>query len=123
MLHQFNQNTFGHQSLFTRAGVDYHINDKHSIGLSGFGMGGTGGGITNIGYTLTDWTSGTIIRDYTRENISANKRPGMNISLDYKWDIDTNGSNLMSSLSYSNFNMKSDEISTAGKECKTPQPT
>lgn len=33
----------------------------------------------------------------------------MNISLDYKWDIDTNGSNLMSSLSYSNFNMKSDE--------------
>jgi len=109
VLHQFNQNTFGHQSLFTRAGVDYHINDKHSIGLSGFGMGGTGGGITNIGYTLTDWTSGTIIRDYTRENISANKRPGMNISLDYKWDIDTNGSNLMSSLSYSNFNMKSDE--------------
>ena len=109
MLHQFNQNSFGHRSLFTRAGIDYRINDKHSIGLSGFGMRGTGSGTTNFSYTLTDWASDTIIRDYTRENNSSNRRPGVNISLDYKWDIDTNGSNLISSLTYSNFNMKSDE--------------
>jgi hypothetical protein len=109
LLRQNNSNIFSYQALFTRAGIDYRINDKHAIGLSGFGMTGAGSGTTNINYTLTDWLSNTILRDYARRNNSTNKRPGMNLTLDYKWEIDAKGSNLMSSLSYSNFNMKSDE--------------
>ncbi len=109
LLHQENVNRFGYSGLFTRAGVDYRINKKHSIGVSGFGMFGSGGGNSTIDYLLTDKQTDARLRDYGRDNNSKNKRPGRNISLDYKWEIDDKGSNLMSSIAYSHFNMASEE--------------
>ncbi len=109
ILQQTNRNGFGYQGMFTRAGVDYHISRKHSVGLSGFGMIGSGGGNSTMDYSLTNWATQDTLRAYWRDNSSLNKRPGMNLTLDYKWEIDSKGSNLMSSISYSNFNMKSEE--------------
>lgn len=109
LLHQDNSRMFGYSGLFTRAGIDYRLNDKHSVGISGFGMLGTGGGWNDINYKLTDTQQNAVLRDYNRYNLSDGGRPGMNINLDYKWEIDSRGSNLMSTLSYSTHKRYSDE--------------
>lgn len=109
LLKQDNERLFGYSGLFTRAGIDYRLSDKHSIGLSGFGMVGTGGGSDKINYTLTDYATSNILRDYNRYNVNDGGRPGMNITLDYKWELDQKGSNLMSSLSYSTHKRYSDD--------------
>lgn len=109
LLKQDNERLFGYSGLFTRAGIDYRLSDKHSIGLSGFGMVGTGGGTDKINYTLTDYATSNVLRDYNRYNVSDGGRPGMNITLDYKWELDQKGSNLMSSLSYSTHKRYSDD--------------
>lgn len=108
LLRQDNVMNNGFSGIFTRAGIDYRINDKNSIGISGFGMFGTGGGNNNIDYLLKDYQTGTVLRDYNRYTNEDGGRPGMSVSLDYKWDIDTKGSNLMSSLEYSTHNRYSD---------------
>lgn len=96
--------------IFTRAGVDYHLSDKHTIGVSGFGMiAATGRGLTEIDYKLTDFASSAVLRDYSRHNDDAGGRPGMSFSLDYKWDIDRKGSNLLANLTYSSHHRYSDE--------------
>ncbi|MDO9634188.1 MAG: outer membrane beta-barrel family protein [Paludibacter sp.] len=109
LLRQDNNRLFGYSGLFTRAGIDFRINDKNSIGLSGFGMLGTGGGNNNTNYVLTNYLNPLGSKDYNRYNVSDGGRPGMNVSLDYKLEIDKKGSNLMSSLSYSTHNRYSDE--------------
>ncbi|GAB1417228.1 outer membrane beta-barrel family protein [Paludibacter sp.] len=101
LLHQDNSRLFGYSGLFSRAGIDYRINDKHSIGLSGFGMLGSGGGSTNTNYSIEDYQNALLSKNYNRFNVNSGNRPGMNITLDYKWEIDKKGSNLMSSVSYS----------------------
>lgn len=88
--------------LFARAGVDYHLTDKHTISLSGFGMLGRGDGNSDITYKITDLTNNTLLRNYQRANTGGGGRENMHMSLDYKYDIDKLGSNLMASLSYSN---------------------
>jgi hypothetical protein len=108
LLRQDNVMKHAFNGVFTRAGFDYRINDKNSIGISGFGMFGSGGGKNNIDYLLKDYATGTILRDYNRYTYDDGGRPGMSVSLDYKWDIDTKGSNLMSSLEYSTHNRYSD---------------
>lgn len=87
--------------LFTRAGVDYRFHENHSIGLSGFGMLGGGSGYNTNNYLLKNYVNNMIVRDYYRITNEIGTRPGMNVSLDYKWDLDKNGSNLMSSIAYS----------------------
>lgn len=102
LLHQENSRLFGYNALFTRAGIDYRLSDKHSIGLSGFGMTGASRGSTNTDYDIENYQNSLLSKNYNRYNLNTGNRPGMNISLDYKWEIDKKGSNLMSSLSYSN---------------------
>lgn len=92
----------GYNGVFTRAGIDYRINDRNTLGLSGFGMSGGGNSKTDIENKLTD-NSGYLLRDYSRNNIGDGTRDGYNISLDHKYDIDKKGSNIMTSLSYSAF--------------------
>lgn len=108
LLRQDNTMDNGFSGIFTRAGIDYRISDKHSIGLSGFGMFGTGSGESNISYLLKNYQTGAVLRDYYRYNNQDGGRPGMSVSLDYKWDIDAKGSNLMSSFEYSTHNRYGD---------------
>ncbi len=99
----------GYGGLFGRGGIDYHLNDKHTISVSGFGMLGSGYGITNMDYEYTNYLNLAKNRVYNRYNNGVGTRPGYSLSLDYKYDIDSLGSNLMSSLSYSPHNRTGNE--------------
>lgn len=98
-----NQNTEmkrGFNGMFTRAGIDYRLNDKNTLSLSGFGMLGGGYSETTINNSLTD-NNQNLLRKYSRENVGDGERKSYNVALDHKYDIDKNGSNIMTSLSYS----------------------
>lgn len=101
LLHQDSKSTRSFNGLFTRAGVNYRFHENHTLGLSGFGMMGGGSGSNDIQYKLTNLQNNNLLRDYYRLTEETGTRPGMNVTLDYKWDIDKLGSNLMSSLTYS----------------------
>ncbi len=109
LLHQDNERLFGYNGLFTRAGIDYRLNDKHSVGISGFGMIGSSGGWSDINYNLTDYQQIVNSRSYNRFNENEGARPGMHVTLDYKWEIDKKGSNIMSSIAYSTHQRSSEE--------------
>ncbi len=101
LLSQNSNFTRAYGGIFFRGGIDYHITDKQTIGLSGFGLTGTGGGPSSTHNTFFDYNTQTVSRDYTRDINDDGMRQSISTSLDYKWDIDKKGSNLMASLSYS----------------------
>jgi len=101
-----NQNTTALNSfsgLFTRAGVDYHLDAKNTVGINGFGFSGRGNTTNNISYLLTDITANpeSILRKYSRDNTGSGNRSSLNVNLNYEHDFDKKGSNLLANLSYS----------------------
>lgn len=100
-LYQINDSRHAFSGLFMRAGVDYHLNDKNTIGVSGFGMAGSGNSNNSINYLKTDIFPLTTLEKYTRKNTGTGTRPSVNVNLDYKRDFNKKGSNLMASLAYS----------------------
>lgn len=93
-------NEFG--GIFTRAGIDFHMDTINTISLSGFGMFGTGNSDNNIAYLLTDrkLNPGNILQNFNRNNIGSGFMRSFNLSLDYRHDFSKN-ENLMASLSFS----------------------
>jgi len=87
--------------LFMRAGADYHLDDKNTISLGGFGMMGSGTESSVINNKLTNLPENDLLRNYKRDNSGDGIRQAMNVTLDYKHDFDTKGSNLLASLAYS----------------------
>lgn len=110
LLSQQSRTAFSYNGLFTRAGINYRFHENHTLGLSGFGMIGGGGGYFDNDYKLRNFQTNVLLRDFNRYTEDTGTRPGMNASLDYKWDIDKKGSNLMSSISYSTHQRTQDEI-------------
>ena len=108
-LNQNNVMTNAFSGLFTRAGIDYHMDTRNTIGISGFGLAGSGNTSNDINYLLTNLTTtpSTILRDYTQNNTGTSTRPSINLNLDYVHDFNK-GSNLMANLSYSVHNRGSD---------------
>jgi iron complex outermembrane recepter protein len=90
------------RGLFARAGVDFHLDTLITIGISGFGMAGSGNSSNYIDYLLTDRSinPGAILQKYSRDNVGSGTRPSLNVNLDFKRDF-SKVSNLMASLSYS----------------------
>ena len=92
--------------LFMRAGIDYHFDSKNTLGLSGFGMAGTGNQSSNThnlkSQILNNTT--TVLDDYNQINTGTGTRPSLNMNMDYKHDFDKKGTNLMAALSYSSHN-------------------
>jgi len=107
-LYQTSVSGHAFSGLFMRAGIDYHLDDKNTIGVSGFGMAGSGSSTNNINYLKTDVYPLTTLADYNRNNIGTGTRPSLNMNLDYKHDFDKKGSNLMASLAYSTHTRGSD---------------
>ena len=109
LLNQNNTMTNSFSGLFTRAGIDYHFDTKNTLGLSGFGLAGSGNTSNDINYLLTNQatTPATILRDYTQNNTGTSTRPSLNVGLDYKHDFNKR-SNLLANLSYSSHNRGSD---------------
>jgi len=95
----------GFSGFFGRAGIDYHLSDNHTISLSGFGMAGSGYSSSSVDYRLFNYVNNvpelTPFRTFSRVGAGVGSRPSSSITLDYKFDIDKNGSNLTSSLTYS----------------------
>lgn len=101
VLNQVTDMKRGYGGMFGRAGLDFHLNDKHTIGLSGFGMIGTNYSESKIDYDFSNKLNPARNRSYSRDITGDGDRPSMSVSLDYKFDIDPKGSNLMASLNYS----------------------
>jgi len=102
LLVQGNEMFRSYRGLFTRAGIDYRVAANHTISLSGFSLLGVGdwSSITeNQVFQKTDRNK--LIKDFSRINTGTGGRPSVDVSLDYKWDIDKAGSSLLSNLSYS----------------------
>ena len=93
-------NSFG--GLFLRAGIDYRLDSKNTLGLSGFGMAGSGSSTNTINYKQSDLLTNTIQRDYSRTNTGSGTRPSVNMNLDYNHEFDKKGNTFMATLSYSN---------------------
>jgi outer membrane receptor protein involved in Fe transport len=72
--------------LFFRSGIDYHINDKHTLSLSGFGMDGDRAIDSEIHYSYLD-NNRTIEHTTDRNTTSDNSRNNYEITIDYLWEI------------------------------------
>lgn len=99
----------GYQGVFLRGGLDYRLSETHTLGLSGFGMAGSGAGTNTNNYKLTNFATGNVIRDYYRLAEGTGTRPSMNVTMDHRWQIDKLGSNMMSSLTYSSHRRGQDQ--------------
>lgn len=107
-LYQTSVSGHAFSGLFMRAGIDYHLDDKNTLGISGFGMAGSGNSTNDINYLKTDVYPYDTLANYNRNNIGTGTRPSLNINLDYKHDFDKKGSNLMASIAYSKHTRGSD---------------
>ena len=102
-LHQNSLNRMGFSGLFLRAGVDYHLDDKNTLSLSGFGMAGSGYQNNFSDYLFKNQSS-AILKNYSLANVGSGTRPSLNLNLDYRHDFDKKGSFLTGTFSYSNHN-------------------
>lgn len=107
------QNSFndgGFNGLFLRAGLDYHINTKNTIGISGFGMLGGMESDNTIIYLLDNMNNS--FDKFKSFNNSKNNRNNFNINLDYRHEFDKKGTDLLVNLSYSKHAGKGDNYYT-----------
>lgn len=91
--------------IFARAGLNFHVAEHSTIGVSGFGMVSEPKVFNNKNnnhrtYLLTQ-PDGTVLRDYTRDQNSNGSHPGGNVTLDYTFKMDDH--QLMVSGTYNNF--------------------
>jgi len=94
--------THGGDGLFMRAGLDYHINDKHTLSLSGFAMDGGRSSSSRIYYDYLDHNQ-ALTRQQLRNSTGESSQKNYNMSLDYVWEIGENHS-LQANLSHGNRN-------------------
>ncbi len=82
--------------LNARVGFNYRINDRNTIGVSGFVMGGNRNGDRDIDYH-------TMTSEYLRHNTSTNNRLSGNATIDHTVRFDSAGTaELRTALIYSN---------------------
>ena len=105
---QNNDNTSSFSGVFLRAGIDYHINSRNTIGVSGFGMNGGGKSDAKADHFQKNTTRGDTLRNYTRNNPGDSKYSNFNLNLDYKHEFDKKGSDLLANISYSRHNRSSE---------------
>ena len=87
--------------LFVRAGLDFHLTDKQTLGAAFTGHFGTNQKTSTTEYTIEDMLNSTS-QHYLRDNNEKGGRNSYNVSLDYLYEIDRKGSEWRTSLSYSN---------------------
>lgn len=75
-----------HNGLFLRAGADYHINEQHTVSLSGFSMNGNRSFSSNIDYNYLD-NNLTLTRMRQRNSTSNGGHNNYELELDYQWEI------------------------------------
>ncbi|VBB47198.1 TonB-dependent receptor [uncultured Paludibacter sp.] len=108
VLTQNSTSTRSFGGLFYRAGIDYHIDNKNTIGFSGFGMIGKMGNDEDVNYLQIRKNTTDTLRKYIRNNTSDANHPGYHLNAYHKIDFDKIGSNLITNLSFSGHNMEFD---------------
>lgn len=109
--------THGGDGLFLRAGMDYHINDKHTLSLSGFAMDGGRNSVSRIYYDYLD-NNQVLTRQQLRNSTGESSHKNYNISMDYMWEIAENHS-LQANLTRGN--RKNSDVSTYDQEDKNSE--
>lgn len=93
--------------IFARTGLDFHLNDKNTLSVSGTMHTGRMGSENTNSYTDVLWHSmDTSI--YRRVNSNLGRRPSYNVSLEHLYEIDRKGSEVRTSLEYSYFSNSGD---------------
>ena len=115
----------GHQShrgggMFARGGLNFHVAEGHTIGVSGFGMVSEPKAFymknSNHRTYLLTTPAGDTTRYYTRDQAGTGYHPGGNATLDYTFEMDEHW--LMISGTYNNFgfNMLTDYTQTEDED-------
>ena len=107
---QDGQQTHRGGGMFARAGLNFHVAEGHTIGVSGFGMVSEPKVFNNRNtnhrtYELSA-PDGSILRQYTRDQDGTGSHPGGNATLDYTFKLDNH--QLMLSGTYNNFSWNQD---------------
>jgi hypothetical protein len=104
-LTQEGQQTHRGGGMFGRGGLNFHVAEGHTIGISGFGMVSDPkvfkmSNMNHRMYLLADATGDTL-RHYTRDQSGTGSHPGGNATLDYTFEMDDH--KLYVSGTYNNF--------------------
>jgi len=103
LLTQTGTNSNSTSGLFIRAGMDYHLDKKNTLSISGFGMAGSGTKTSATHSMLREalYNSAFPLKDYTQYNEGNSTRPSLNVNMDYQHDFKKKKSYITASLSYS----------------------
>ena len=105
LLKENNKMITAFSGIFVRAGLDYHLNSKNTLSLSGFGMAGSGTQGSNTSYLLSNdmYNSTSLLRNYSQNNNGTGNRPSLNVDLGFNHEFNK-GSNIIANFSYSSHN-------------------
>ena len=113
---QDGQQTHRGGGLFGRGGLNFHVAEGHTIGVSGFGMVSDPkvfnmNNNTKRTYLLTD-TAGVTRRQYTRDQVATGSHPGGTATLDYTFEMDEHKLYVSGTYNHFGFNMYTDYTQT-----------
>ena len=107
--------------IFARGGLNFHVAEGHTIGVSGFGMVSEPkvfnmSNTTNRTYTYVDFLDSANNRTYERDQKANGSHPGGNATLDYQFEMDEHKLNVSGTYNNFGFNMYTNYTQTeAGK--------
>ena len=107
--------------MFARGGLNFHVAEGHTIGVSGFGMVSdpkvfTMSNNNHRAYTYTDVINSANNRSYTRDQYGTGYHPGGNATLDYQFEIDEHKLNVSGTYNHFGFNMLTDYTQIEGAD-------
>ena len=107
--------------IFARGGLNFHVAEGHTIGVSGFGMVSDpkvfkGTNSNHREYTYVDLLNAVNNRTYTRDQTGAVSHPGGNVTLDYQFEMDEHKLNVNGTYNNFGFNMLTDYTQIEGAD-------
>ncbi len=107
--------------MFARGGLNFHVAEGHTIGVSGFGMVSDPkvfkmSNNNHRAYTYTDVINSANNRSYTRDQYGTGYHPGGNATLDYQFEMDEHKLNVSGTYNHFGFNMLTDYTQIEGTD-------
>ena len=105
--------------MFARGGLNFHVAEGHTIGISGFGMVSdpkvfTMSNSNHRTYTYVDVLNSANNRTYTRDQSGTGYHPGGNATLDYTFEMDNHKLTVSGTYNNFGFNMLTDYMQIEG---------
>ena len=107
--------------MFARGGLNFHVAEGHTIGISGFGMVSdpkvfTMSNNNHRTYTYTDVINSANNRSYTRDQAGTGYHPGGNATLDYQFEMDEHKLSVSGTYNNFGFNMQTNYTQIEGSD-------